>query len=81
MAPQDSSQDTEKTERDLFFVMEHATALGFGFLAALLCSMRDIPDDVTLEFTTATVVGFAVGWIAGWLFWRFIRHLAAKGQK
>lgn len=78
MEPKEPTTDgTAQAERSLFFVMTHATAIGFGLLAAFLYSMRDIPDDVALEFSFGTVVLFFVGWVIGWGFWRYIGHLIA----
>ncbi len=51
-----------------------STALGFGCLAAFLTSLRDIRHDVTFEFSTLTVISFALGALAGWGFWAFVRR-------
>ena len=34
--------------------------------------------DATFAFSLRTVIGFAVGCLAGWLFWKFVRSRMAK---
>lgn len=67
-----------KAERDLFRIIVVSTALGFGTLAAFLFSLRDIENDVSLEFSAATVIAFVVGAFSGWAFWYFLRRVARK---
>ncbi len=58
--------------------MTISTALGFGTLAAFLYSFKDLTNDVSLNFSTGTVVVFALGATAGWAFWRGVRYLIRK---
>ena len=61
--------------------MVFSTALGFGVLASFLYSLKDIPDDPTFVFSLGTVIVFALGALAGWLFWRLVeRKIQRQGD-
>jgi len=51
-----------------------STALALGVMCAFLASLRDVRRDVSLEFSIFTVIWFAIGILAGWGFWAFIRR-------
>ena len=66
-------------EKSLFKVMIAGTALSFGILGAIVASMKGFFNgDATFVFSLRTIIGFAVGSLAGWLFWKFIRDRMPK---
>ena len=63
-------------QNGLFRVMTIGTALSFGILAAIVVSMKDFfGGNALFEFSWKTVVAFACGYSAGWLFWRAVRKM------
>lgn len=71
-------QNPEETRKGLINVMVYGTAIAFGGMAAFLVSLRDIRDDPALVFSYRTVVGFVVGAVLGWLFWRGVWYLERR---
>ncbi len=69
-----------KNERDLFRIMVYSSSLGCGVMAAFLYSLKDIRRDPTLVFTSGTVVAFALGAAACWLFWNAVRYLIRRKE-
>jgi hypothetical protein len=72
---------TEKSphEKSLLKVMVFGTAISFGILGAIVASMKGFfHGDATFAFSLRTVIGFVVGCLAGWLFWKFVRSQMAK---
>jgi hypothetical protein len=66
-------------EKNLLKVMVFGTALSFGILGAIVASMKGFfHGDATFTFSLRTLVGFAVGCLADWLFWKFVRSRMAK---
>ena len=66
-------------ERSLMRVMVYGTALSFGILGAIVGSMPGFfHGDATFALSLKTIVGFALGFLAGWLFWKFVRNKMAK---
>ena len=66
-------------EKNLLKVMVFGTALSFGILGAIVASMKGFfHGDATFAFSPRTVVGFVLGCLAGWLFWKFVRSRMAK---
>jgi hypothetical protein len=76
--PPPASNSESTVERDLLRIMTFSTSLGFGTLAAFLCSLRDIKDDVSFVFSIRTVVAFLGGAAAGWFFWRMVKRKTAR---
>lgn len=69
-----------KNTRDFFRVATVSTCLGFAAMGALIGSMRETANDFHLEFSGGTILGAAVGAVAGWLLWRIVRSLARRGK-
>ena len=66
-------------EKNLFKVMVFGTALSFGLLGAIVLSMKDFfHGDATFIFSLRTIIGFVLGSLAGWLFWKFVRSRMAR---
>ena len=66
--------DNSNHEKSLLKVMVYGTALSFGILGAIVASMKDFfHGDATFTFSLRTIVGFLVGFFAGWLFWKIVR--------
>ena len=67
-------------EKSLLKVMVFGTALSFGILGAIIASMKGFfHGDATFIFSLWTIIGFAVGCLAGWLFWKFVRSKIGRG--
>jgi hypothetical protein len=65
-------------DKTFYRITAFSTALGFGCLAAFLCSLRDIRHDVTFDFSSVTVISFVAGAAIGWGFWAFVRNRTLK---
>ena len=66
-------------EKNLLKVMVFGTALSFGLLGAIVLSMKDFfHGDATFIFSLRTIIGFVLGYLAGWLFWKFVRSRMAR---
>jgi hypothetical protein len=66
-------------EKGLVRVMIWGTALAFGILAAAAASMKDfIGGDVTFDFSFLTILAFVIGFVGGWIFWKFVLKQARK---
>ena len=62
-------------ETALIKVMMFGTALAFGGLGAVMLSMKDFfHGDAAFQFSFRTILGFAIGFVVGWLIWRFLRQ-------
>ena len=75
-----TSDKVEKTENSLFKVMTWATAFSFGVMTALLASITDLKA-FTLAFGFRTLVGFALGWAAGWALWAWVKKASAQNPE
>jgi len=74
--------EPSKHEKGLFRVMVAGTALSFGVLAAIIVSMQDfVGGNAVFQFSWRTAVAFVLGCIAGWAFWRLIRHWTYKARE
>jgi len=68
--------DPSPHNRTLLKVMVLSTALSFGCLGAIIASMRGFfHGDASFHFSIRTILGFVVGAIAGWLFWKLLLRL------
>ena len=66
-------------EKSLFRVMVFATALSFAFLGAIIGSMKGFfGGHISFVLSLRTVAGLVLGWLAGWLLWKFVLHRMAK---
>ena len=66
--------DNSPHEKNLFRVMVIGTCLSFGLLGAIAASMKDfIHGNAAFEFSLRTIIGFVVGFVLGWLFWKVLR--------
>ena len=66
-------------DKGLWTVFVLGTAISFGLLGAIIGSMKGFfHGDATFVFSFRTVVGFVIGFIAGWLLWKFVRNRIAK---
>jgi putative Mn2+ efflux pump MntP len=69
-------------EQRLWKVMVWGTALSFGFLGAIALSMKDfIHGNASFQFSYLTLVGFAVGFAVGWIFWKFVGKRIDRTKK
>jgi hypothetical protein len=57
-----------------------STALALGCMCAFLVSLRDIRHDLSLDFSFNTVLFFAIGAVAGWGFWAWVRKRAFRAK-
>ena len=63
----------------LFFIFWTATALSFAFLGAIIGSMKGFfGGHISFVLSLRTVAGLVLGWLAGWLLWKFVLHRMAK---
>jgi hypothetical protein len=60
--------------------MTFSTALGFGAMFGLLFSITEIRHHFKLAFSLWTILGFVLGAVLGWLFWRTVRLLEDKAS-
>jgi NhaP-type Na+/H+ or K+/H+ antiporter len=73
-------EEKSPNEKGLFRVVVFGSALSFAFLGAIIGSMKDFfHGDAALSFSWKTVAGFLIGFIVGWLPWKWIgRKFAGK---
>ena len=68
-------------EKGLFKVIRFGSALSFGLLGAIIGSMKDFfHGEAALSFSWKTVVGFVLGFIIGWLPWKWIAKKTTKSE-
>ena len=68
-------------EKNLFKVITLASAVSLGALGAIIGSMKDFfHGDAALSLSWRTVVGFVVGFILGWLPWKWIGRRISKSE-
>jgi NhaP-type Na+/H+ or K+/H+ antiporter len=68
-------------EKGLCRVVTFGSALSFALLGAIISSMRDFfHGDAALSFSWRTLAGFVIGFILGWLPWRWIGKKASKSD-
>jgi hypothetical protein len=70
----------EQQRRQFFRVAGFSTALGFGTMAGVLASLRDVPYFGTFVFTIWSVVAFVVAAAVGWGLWRIVEIKSRKGD-
>jgi hypothetical protein len=62
-------------EKKLFKIMVIGTALSFGFLGAIIFSMKDfVGGDAAFKFSYRTLLGFLGGTFLGWIFWAIVQR-------
>jgi Na+-transporting methylmalonyl-CoA/oxaloacetate decarboxylase gamma subunit len=66
--------------RGLLRIAAFSTAIGFGSVAGSLYSLRQSPSGLTFVFTVGTLVAFAVGAVAGWLYWRVLDRMIVRAN-
>jgi NhaP-type Na+/H+ or K+/H+ antiporter len=65
--------------KNLFNIMVIGTAISFGVLGAIAFSMKDFfHGDATFNFSYKTLIGFVLGFVVGWVFWRVVRSKIEK---
>ena len=65
--------ETSPHGKSLLRVMMICSSLGLGGLLSAAFSMKDFfHGDAALHFSYETVIGFVLGMVLGWLFWRLI---------
>jgi phage-related holin len=68
-----------KHENALIKVIVFATAISFGVLGAIITSMRGFfHGEVGFHFSILSIVGFLIGVVAGWGFWKLVFRGRAK---
>jgi hypothetical protein len=68
-------------EKNLFKVVTFASALSLGLLGAIIGSMRDFfHGEAALSISWKTVLGFALGFVIGWLPWKWIAKRTDKSD-
>jgi NhaP-type Na+/H+ or K+/H+ antiporter len=68
-------------EKNLFKVITFASGVSLGALGAIIGSMKDFfHGDAALSFSWRTIVGFVLGFIVGWLPWRWIGRRISKSE-
>ena len=75
-----SRNSENKIGKDLNRIIVYSSSIGFGGLAAFLASLRHVRKDPTLVFSSRTVVSFIAGFLAGWIFWKFLERLNSKNS-
>jgi multidrug transporter EmrE-like cation transporter len=75
------TDNSEKNQRDLFKIMTISTALAFGVMLGLFCSINEITHHFTVAFSVWTIVGFVAGATLGWLFWRTVKRLEERARR
>jgi hypothetical protein len=68
-----------KHENTLIKVIVFGTALSFGALGAIITSMSGFfHGEVGFHFSWFSIVGFIVGFLAGWAVWKLVFWKRAK---
>jgi hypothetical protein len=70
-------------EKTLLRLIVVGASLSLGILGAIISSMQDfVGGNAVFELSYRTFVGFGLGALAGWFFWRIVRFLneRAKGS-
>ena len=61
--------------------MVFGTEISFAILGAIIASMKDFfGGDASFTFSFRTIIGFILGFVAGWLFWKIIRSRMTKAS-
>jgi hypothetical protein len=62
-----------KHESTLIKVIVLATATSFGVLGGIMTSMKGFfHGEVGFHFSVFSIVGFVLGFVVGWLFWKVV---------
>jgi len=70
----------QKNFRDFLRMATIGTALGFGAVAGSLYSLKPAPSGFAFDFSIGTIVAFAFGALAGWIYWRKLGKLIVARQ-
>jgi hypothetical protein len=71
------AEHNARSDRDLVWVVQGASALSLGTLAGLLYSVRSVTPTIRIEFSGATVIAFALAALASFAFWHLVFRLSA----
>jgi hypothetical protein len=66
----------QRRERELIWVVQAASAISLGTLAALLYSVRTVNPSIQFRFSFATIIAFALAAAASWAFWHVVFQLS-----
>jgi multidrug transporter EmrE-like cation transporter len=70
---------TPQHEKTLIKVIVFSTAISFGALGVVMTSMKGFfHGAVSFQFSIWSLLGFILGFIAGWLFWKLVFWKRAK---
>jgi len=65
--------DDAPHEKTLIKVIVFSTAISFGILGAVIASMNGFfRGEVSFHFGFGSILGFILGFAAGWLFWKIV---------
>jgi hypothetical protein len=68
-------------EKTLIKVVVFGTAISFGALGVVIASMKGFfHGDASFHFSFASIVGFILGFMVGWLFWKLVFWKRGKNQ-
>ena len=70
----------DREERQLMRVVQASVALSVGAMSAFFFSVKQVNPTVRFEFSTLTVLGFAVAAVFSWMAWQVIAW-AGRGRK
>lgn len=59
-------------DRGLIRVVQFSSAVGLGFMAAFLYSIKQVTPELKWEVSPGTIVAFVGGAAFSWLFWRVV---------
>lgn len=66
-------------EKTLIKVIIFGTAVSFGVLGGIMTSMKGFfHGEVGFHFSVLSIIGFIVGFFAGWGFWKLVFWSRAK---
>jgi hypothetical protein len=71
--------EAPKHENTLIKIIVFSTAISFGVLGGIITSMSGFfHGEVGFHFSLFSVVGFVVGFLVGWAFWKLVFWKRAK---
>jgi hypothetical protein len=73
--------EVPRHEKALIKVIVFGTAVSFGVLGTIIASMKGFfHGDASFHFSFASIVGFILGFVVGWLFWKLAFWKREKNQ-